>query len=271
MMAIISELYFAEIDTEWDYEGVLNKAIDKGRRLAAAGCKFADFGTRRRRSYKTQRIIIDGLRQGSNDSLIGTSNVKLALDNNIKPIGTMAHEWLMGISVLEGLYNANYFALQNWVRVYHANLGIALTDTYGLPSFIRNFSLELAKLYDGVRHDSGCPFKFANNIIKMYKGYGIDPTSKSIVFSDGLDVETAVKLQQEFGHKVRVGFGIGTHLTNDFENSPALNIVIKLWSCGKDKTEKEIPVVKLSDTPGKVMGDPDAVRVAQWIHQGKAL
>ncbi len=187
------------------------------------------------------------------------------MKHKIRPIGTMAHEWIMGISILEGLRNANYYALQNWVRVYNADLGIALTDTYTLPSFLRNFNLRLAKLYDGVRHDSGPPNIFAQRIIKMYEDFGIDPKSKIIVFSDGLNVREAIKIKDFCGDAIKVSFGIGTHFTNDFENSPALNMVIKLWSC------EGVPVVKLSDTPGKIMGDKDAITVAQWMHQNKEL
>lgn len=284
LMAIISELYFQEIEPEWDYNKVFEKALNKGYELSKAGCFFSDFGTRRRRSNKAQKIVIKGLKFGARryeqevDNImgttdiymVGTSNLYFAKEFKLRPIGTMAHEWIMGNSVLEGLYNANYFALQNWVRTYHADLGIALTDTYGFPSFLRNFSLELAKLYDGVRHDSGSPNIFAQRIIKMYEDFGIDPKSKMIVFSDGLDTYEALKIKDFCGDAIKVSFGIGTHFTNDFENSKALNMVIKLYSCGKNE-EEQIPVVKLSDTPGKVMGHPDAVKVAQWLHQGKAL
>ena len=271
LMATISELYFREIDTQWDEQGVLTKAIDKGRRLADAGCLFSEFGTRRRRSGKIHETVLTGLQQGAKNMLVGTSNLMMAMKYGLKVIGTQAHEWIMGMSVLEGLYNANYFSLQNWVRVYNADLGIALTDTYGLPSFIRNFNLQFAKLYDGTRHDSGCPFHYTDEIVKMYERLAVPSPTKSIIYSDGLNVDSTIDIHKYSNKHVRDGYGMGTHFTNDFENSPALNMVIKLWSCGRNEAEGQLPVVKLSDSPGKVMGDADAVKVAQWMHQGKEL
>jgi len=273
LMAMISELYFTEIDTDWvfDENDIFEKAIEKGKRLADAGCKTTELGTRRRRGLEVQRIVLDGLQYGAERYLLGTSNVMLAMERNLKPFGTMAHEWIMGNSILEGLYNANYFALQNWVRVYHADLGIALTDTYGLNSFIRNFGLEAAKLYDGVRHDSACPFAFTDSMEKMYRDLNIKTQSKAIVYSDGLNIRKAIEIQKYAEKKFITGYGMGTHLTNDFDGSPALNMVIKLWSCAKNETEREMPVVKLGEGEGKVMGDPEAVKVAQYMHQNKSL
>jgi len=265
LMALISELYFKTIDKEWDGDmiKVYNTAIEKSAVMESAKATFADFGTRRRRSHKIQDQVIEGLKY--HDSFVGTSNVYFAMKHNLKPIGTMAHEWLMGMSVLEGLRNCNYYSLHNWVRVYNADLGIALTDTYGTPAFFKNFNLRLAKLYDGVRHDSGCAFIFTDAVVAHYKKLGIDPMSKIIVFSDGLNVHDAVQIKEYCKGRIRCSFGIGTHLTNDFEDSKALNMVIKLWSC------EGVPVVKLSDSPGKVMGDPDAVKVAQWTFDEKPL
>lgn len=266
LMAVISELYFREVEKEWSGHAYIG-AFDKAERLDAAEIKFADFGTRRRRSCSIQGDVIRGLLQGSarNNGFVGTSNVHFAMAYHLKPIGTMAHEWIMGTSVLEGLRHANYYALQNWVRVYSADLGIALTDTFGLKSFLYNFNLRLAKLYDGVRHDSGDPYHFGEEIIAHYKKLGIDPQTKTIVFSDGLDVDKAVSIYRTFKGKIKMSFGIGTHFTNDFPGSPALNMVIKMWSCDG------APVVKLSDTDGKVMGDEDAVRVAKWTFFGTPL
>jgi len=269
LMALISELYFKMIDTEWSYDGQQEKANDKIRLLSKNGCLFADFGTRRRRSSQNQdmlnRIFSDYKTLFSDATFVGTSNVFFAMKYNLKPIGTMAHEWIMGVSVLEGLRHANFFALQDWVRVYNADLGIALTDTFGTPAFFENFNMRLAKLYDGVRHDSGDPIEFGEKVIAHYEKLGIDPKSKVIVFSDGLNAEKAVKIQNYFKGKIKISFGIGTYFTNDFDDSPALNMVIKLWMCGG------VYVVKLGDGGGKTMGDPDAVKVAQWTCQGRTL
>jgi len=272
LMAIISELYFKVMDTEWsgDMETVMTEqtilADKKRSRLANADCYYADFGTRRRRSYAVQENFVRVQAMSKDSHFVGTSNVHLAMKFDIKPIGTFAHEWVMGNSVLEGLRNSNYFALQNWKRVYCSNLGIALTDTYGTEAFFKNFTLELAKVYDGVRHDSGDPIEFADKIIAHYKGLGIDPTTKTIVFSDGLDVSKSIEIANHCRGKIRFSFGIGTHFSNNgFENSPALNMVIKLWDV------EGICVVKLSDVLGKVMGDTEAVAVAKWTFFGEPL
>ena len=273
LMALVSELYFEVVDTNWNYDDAQVLANKKAKKLFDAGCFFADFGTRRRRFFDVQKwnnSIFKSYNElnysmSNTDYFVGTSNVLLAMRERTKPIGTMAHEWIMAMSVIEGLRHANYHALQNWVRVYNSDLGIALTDTFGSDSFFDNFNKRLSKLYDGVRHDSGSPFAFTDKVIEHYKKMGIDPISKVIVFSDGLDVDKAITIKKYCAGRIKCSFGIGTHFTNDFEGSPALNMVIKLWSVDG------VPVVKLSDTPGKVMGDPDAVKVAQWTFQGKAL
>jgi len=175
----------------------------------------------------------------------------------VKPIGTMAHEWIMGVSALEGLRHANRFALHKWKDVYKADLGIALTDTFGSDAFWEDFDLELAKVYDGVRHDSGDPLIFGEMAIKHYESLGIDPKSKTIVFSDGLNVDKALEIQKFFEGRIKTSYGIGTHFTNDFE-TPALSMVIKLRSIDG------IPVVKLSDESGKETGDERALEIANW-------
>lgn len=266
LLAIISELYYQIIDTHWiaTFDDCSNQcnALNKIKRMHEAGCIFSEFGTRRRRSYKIQDQIV-GVFSRFQSSIktpcfLGTSNVYLAMKYDVKPMGTMAHEWAMGISALEGLRHANFYMLRNWERVYNADLGIALTDTFGTDSFFENFNKRMTKTFDGVRHDSGCPFIFADKAIAHYKKMGVNPLSKFIIFSDALTVDKAIEIKKYCEGKINCSFGIGTHFTNDFVDSPALNIVIKLWSC--DGT----PVVKLSDAYGKVMGDRDAVRVAKW-------
>jgi nicotinate phosphoribosyltransferase len=271
LMATISELYFQTIDTDWNTDGQLEKMESKASVFNAYGPKFnlktmmklADFGTRRRRSFEVQDLLIKTWKD--QPFFVGTSNVHLAMKHDITPIGTMAHELCQAMAALESMNHPNYHMLQNWVKIYNADLGIALTDTYGTDSFLENFNLRFAKLYDGVRHDSGCPYEFADKIINHYKSLNIDPMSKVIVFSDGLDAETAYKIAEYCDRKIKCAFGIGTNLTNDFDSSKALNMVIKLWYVN------EIPVVKLSDTPGKESGDPKMVKVMKYIHRKEFL
>jgi len=280
LMSLISELYFRHCDLDWTYDGQRELAKEKGRRLIEGGCYFADFGTRRRRSWTTQKDFVTRMTSLSatpRGAFTGTSNVQLAIENDIMPIGTMAHEWIMASSALEGMRHANRHALLAWQKVYNGNLGIALTDTYGSNAFFNDFDLSLAQQFNGVRHDSGDPFEFIDKVCDRYRELKISPESKGIVFSDGLDVDKAIELRsccyyanaergtERVVPKIKPSFGIGTHFTNDFENSPALNMVIKLWSVDG------IPVVKLGDDPGKSQGREDAVRVAKWTFNGADL
>lgn len=268
LMALISELYFKHLSI--DEVDTYNKAQDKSKALAFLGeepplpvsCMFAEFGTRRRRSRNAQNIVLRGLMDGSKGLVprhfIGTSNVRLAMAHGIRPIGTMAHEWIMGVSALESLRYANRSALHKWKDTYRADLGIALTDTFGTDAFFKDFDLELAKVYDGVRHDSGDPIAFGEKVISGYQKLGINPKHKTIIFSDGLNVHKCQVIQHNFAGRIKIAFGIGTHLTNDFDDAKALNMVIKL------RTVSGIPVVKISDEPGKETGEEKAIEVAKW-------
>jgi nicotinate phosphoribosyltransferase len=277
LMAIISEAYFEHVDNDWKFTGFssgngetwvnkqYNKTIAKANKLTEMSDKFTDFGTRRRRSYDVQDLVVKAFKESKVPNFFGTSNVHFAHKYGLKAIGTMAHEWIMGVSALESLRYANRFALQKWQEVYGGSLGYALTDTFGTDAFFRDFDTSLARLYDGVRHDSGCPFTFADKVIKHYETIGIDPTTKLIVFSDSLDVEKAIAISRHCKHRIRCSFGIGTNFTNDFSDSKPLNMVIKL------RDVDGIPVVKLSDDHKKATGDKDALKVALWTFMKQPL
>ncbi|MBC7085294.1 MAG: nicotinate phosphoribosyltransferase [Methanomethylovorans sp.] len=279
LMATISELYFSTIEKSWKEQAfpdgvgeeiLLRHYIEKinsiGKELQSYGCQFTDFGTRRRRSFMLQEKVVDALRNFS--CFTGTSNVHLARKYEIKPVGTIGHEWIMGNSALMSLRRANYFAFDNWAKVYEGNLGIALSDTFGTDAFFADFDLRLSKLYDGVRHDSGDPFGFTDKVIEHYRSKGIDPMKKLLVFSDALHASDAIKIKNYCDGRINCSFGIGTSLTNNadfFRTSPPLNIVIKMHSING------IPVVKLSDSCEKETGDRDALRVANYIFGRKGL
>lgn len=269
LMAIISEAYFNHVDTEWKETDWIktqtDKIKDKINKLAAQDNPVSDFGTRRRRSYDVQNMIVKAFVDSGMKNFAGTSNVHFAHKYGIKAIGTAAHEYTMGISVLEGLRHANRFALTKWLETFNGALGIALTDTFGTDAFFNDFDHNLAVKYEGVRHDSGCPFIFTDKIVNHYNKINVDPKRKTIVFSDSLDVDKVHKLTAYCKDKIKCSFGIGTHLTNDFENSKALNMVIKL------NTMDGIPVVKLSDDIKKATGDKDALRIAKWTFFGEPL
>jgi nicotinate phosphoribosyltransferase len=264
-MAIISEVYFKMIDTDWNMDGQIELAANKAKLLSDAGCSFADFGSRRRRNFETQDIVVSVMKNYK--GFVGTSNPYLAIVHNVKALGTCAHEAIGAVASLESLNRPNKIFMERWSKVYKGSLGTMLPDTFGLDSFLKDFSLEKAKLWDGVRHDSGDPYKFTDKIIAHYKMLGIDPTTKTIIFSDGLNVETAIALNEYCKGKIRCSFGIGTFFTSDFKKvsdltvkSNAMNMVIKLTMIDG------IPVVKLSDSPGKAIGDSKMIEIMMYIH-----
>ncbi|KAJ2270874.1 nicotinate phosphoribosyltransferase [Coemansia sp. RSA 451] len=268
LLSMISSAYFSHVDTDWNYTGQLEKITAKGLQLVDASCEFAEFGTRRRRDFKTQNMVVCALSQlhCGPGQCIGTSNVYLARKYNMKPVGTVGHEWTMAIAALEGTYeNGNSLALRKWHATFKGSLGIALTDTFGTTAFFANFDRQLASLYAGVRHDSGDPFQFIERVHAHYTKIGISPATKTIVFSDGLDPEKAIRVKKYCAkYAVNCSFGIGTNFTNDFlcasdptKQSKAANIVIKLLKCG-DKY-----CVKLSDVTSKHTGDACEVERAQ--------
>lgn len=291
LMAIISELYFKMIDTNWvdepstDGPGFPNEkwglgqwnrksqrenAFFKIRDMQIEGASFADFGTRRRRSYNNQKTIVkafvdyqnnykQAFDEATNLPFVGTSNVYFAMKYGIKAIGTYAHEIPQAMQSLESLNHCNYYAMQNWIKLFKTSLGIALCDTITTEMFLNNFNIRFAKLFDGCRHDSGDPFDFAEKIVDYYKELGINPLHKTIIFSDGLNIDKAIRIKKYCEGKINCSFGIGTFLTNDFLDSPALNMVIKLYSVNN------FPVVKLGDGKGKENGDPKAVEIMRWV------
>jgi nicotinate phosphoribosyltransferase len=277
LMAAISEIYFDTVQDQCNDSGCTQQAGsvavryssfigDIGKELEAADCTFSDFGTRRRRSFEIHDLVIKTLAELR--AFSGTSNVFLAMLYGIRPIGTVGHEWVMGNSALVGLRNANLFALENWAGIYKGELGIALSDTFGSEAFFANFNLGLSKLYDGVRHDSGDPIRFADRVIQHYRAMDIDPLKKTIVFSDSLHARDAIRIREHCRGKIYCTFGIGTSLTNNpefFSVNPPLNMVIKLH------TINGIPVVKLSDDEGKETGDSEALRVANYMFGRRSL
>lgn len=261
LMAMVVELYNEMMgrSPEGDWIG---RAAAKARRLRDAGATFADFGTRRAFSGRVHELVLRTLKAEAGPALVGTSNLRLAMLLGLTPIGTEAHEWFQAHACMFGARNATRSALQAWADEFGASLGIALTDTFTTEAFLGDFSLLFSKLYDGVRHDSGCPLGFADRIIAHYASLRIDPMTKTIVFSDGLDVDKALRILEHCRGRIKVSFGIGTHFTNDVGH-PALNIVMKLWSLTA-RGRHVVHAAKLSDDPDKSTGDPRAIRHAMY-------
>lgn len=257
ILAIVSEVRNKWLKNKVSEDYVIKKLEDKVLLSNQHQLKFSEFGMRRRFSYWVQDIVCKYLKNHA-IYCTGTSNVHMAMRHNMKIIGTHPHEWFMFHGAQFGYKQANYMALENWVNVYDGDLGIALSDTYTTNVFLRSFSRKHAKLFDGVRHDSGDPYIFVNKVINRYKELGIDPTTKTIIFSNALDFETYKEISEFCGNRIRCAAGIGTNLTNDCGHRPS-NIVMKLKSCTMDKDHPWNLCVKLSDDEGKHMGFEDEI------------
>ena len=258
ILAIVSELYHQYIGDGYEQREELSAAMmplmEKKVAIASQhNLYFADFGLRRRYSRLSEDLVVEYMKAHC-PTFTGTSTVYLAMKYHLKPIGTMAHECFMFQAAVHTPKEANYEVMERWVDVYDGNLGTVLTDTYTVDAFLRNFSMKLAKLYDGVRHDSGDPKAFGDKMIKKYESYGIDPKSKTIVFSDALDFQKAAEIKEYFAGCIKVTFGIGTNLTCDIPGVKAMNIVMKLKECRINPRQPVYGCVKLSDVPGKAIG-----------------
>jgi len=257
VLAIVNELYFRRADQ--------TAALDEGRRrlrgkiaaLREFGTRetrgranpfeFFDFGVRRRFSGAWQEEVVHTLRTEVPEYFKGTSNVHLAHKFGLVAIGTMAHEYLQSYQAFDvRLRDFQKMALENWVQEYRGDLGVALTDVVGMDAFLADFDLYFAKLFDGLRHDSGDPIAWGEKALAHYAKLRIDAQTKRLTFSDGLDLPTAFAIYRHFADRTQLGFGIGTHLSNDVGLVP-LNIVMKLTQCNGQ------PVAKLSDSPGKTL------------------
>ncbi|KAM7224365.1 putative nicotinate phosphoribosyltransferase [Rhypophila decipiens] len=306
LLALTSEAYFKHMDPDWTYEGQEEKAFEKGIRLLEAGCVFSEFGTRRRRDYHTQALVFRGLTKASKEAekrgykgkLSGTSNVHLAMRFGIPPVGTVAHEWFMGIAAIVGDYKqATEEALYRWVGCFGEGvLGIALTDTFGTPEFLKAFNKPVrhfektdsprvrkhsvadsftsagipvervdshnktyAEVFTGVRQDSGDPKGFVRVMRKFYDEQGITD-KKVIVFSDSLNIERCLEYKQvseEAGFQPT--FGVGTFLTNDFVHTTTGKKSTPLNIVIKLSSAGGQPAIKISDNAGKNTGDKETV------------
>ena len=262
VLAIVNEVYFRNTQPEADVaEGRrrLETKIEQLQGEGLADLKIADYGTRRRFSKKWHEevlrtlsaklgpVLVPARTTGKPPQLAGTSNVLFAMKLGLIPLGTMAHEYLQACQALgPRLRDSQVFGFEMWGREYRGDLGIALSDVYGMNAFLRDFDLFFCKLFDGSRHDSGDPFQWGERMLAHYTANRVDPRTKTLIFSDGLTVPRTIELYQQFRGRCLLAFGIGTNLTNDLGYEP-LQIVIKMVRCNDQ------PVAKLSDTPSKNM------------------
>ncbi|MEO8847058.1 MAG: nicotinate phosphoribosyltransferase [Casimicrobiaceae bacterium] len=265
ILAIVSEVYNRSRHPQPDVAAGRARLAAKMALISGVddqAFRIADYGTRRRFSRVWQGEVLQSLKQGIGLRLVGSSNVMFAMQHDLTPLGTMAHEYLQACQAVgPRLRDSQTFAFNMWAREYRGDLGIALSDVCGMDAFLRDFDLFFCKLFDGVRHDSGDPFEWGEKLIGHYRRMRIDPLAKTMVFSDSLDVPLAISLFQYFRGRVQTAFGIGTNLTNDL-GYEALQIVIKMTRCNGQ------PVAKISDEPSKTMGyDPSYVAYLREVFQ----
>lgn len=253
VLAIVNETYFMHIAPNLDKtEG--RKRLDAKIQMIEnepdrSLISISDFGTRRRFSRQWQKEVLEILKARLPHEFAGTSNVLYAKELNLIPMGTMAHEYLQACQALgPRLRDSQTYAFEMWAKEYRGDLGIALTDVYGIEPFLKDFDMYFCKLFDGVRQDSGDPESWGERMIEHYKANRCDPRTKTFIFSDSLTFERLIKLFRRFKGRVKLGFGVGTNLTNDLGPEP-LNIVIKMVRANGQ------PVAKISDTPGKSLCD----------------
>ena len=252
VLAIVSEVYFRNTQPGLDLTEGRRRLQDKIALMKGVhDLKIADYGTRRRFSLEWQREVLQTLQAalgtGPDGQLTGTSNVLFAMELGMRPMGTMAHEYLQACQALgPRLRDSQVFGFEKWAQEYRGDLGIALSDVYGMNAFLRDFDMYFCKLFDGARHDSGDPFQWGERMIEHYQANRVDPRSKVIIFSDGLTIPRCIELHERFRGRIQTAFGVGTNLTND-RGPDALQLVLKMIECNGQ------PVAKISDTPGKTM------------------
>ena len=254
VLAIVSEVYYRNTQPGLDRAEGRRRLDTKIAQMQAPGLrelKIADYGTRRRFSLDWQREVLGTLKArlgcDADGQLTGTSNVMLARELDLRPMGTMAHEYLQACQALgPRLRDTQVFGFEKWAQEYRGDLGIALSDVYGMNAFLRDFDMYFCKLFDGARHDSGDPFQWGERMIEHYRLNRCDPRTKVLVFSDALTIPRCIELHQRFLGRIQTAFGVGTNLTNDV-GPAALQIVLKMIECNGQ------PVAKISDAPGKTM------------------
>ena len=256
VLAIVNEVYFRNVCKKPGWAEGRERLQRKMALVLDAPdlqeFRVAEYGTRRRFSHAWHEEVILTMKAQMGEHFAGTSNVWFAMKHGVLPLGTMAHEYLQACQALgPRLRDSQVFALETWAKEYRGDLGIALSDVYGLEAFLRDFDMYFCKLFDGARHDSGDPFEWGERMIAHYDSNRVDPRTKTLIFSDALTFPRAIELTRRFAGRCRTAFGIGTNLTNDLGHEP-LQIVMKMVRCNGQ------PVAKVSDAPEKTMCDDKA-------------
>jgi nicotinate phosphoribosyltransferase len=256
VLAIVNEVYFRKTCQAPNWEEGRLRLQNKMKLVLEANdlseFRVAEYGTRRRFSQVWHEEVLTTMKAQMGEHFAGTSNVWLAMRHGVLPLGTMAHEYLQACQALgPRLRDSQVYAFEVWAKEYRGDLGIALSDVYGMSAFLRDFDMYFCKLFDGARHDSGDPFEWGERMIAHYESNRVDPRAKTLIFSDALTFPLAIELTRRFAGRCKTAFGIGTNLTNDLGYEP-LQVVMKMIRCNGQ------PVAKVSDAPEKTMCDDKA-------------
>jgi nicotinate phosphoribosyltransferase len=256
VLAIVNEVYFRKTCQAPNWEEGRLRLQNKMKLVLEANdlseFRVAEYGTRRRFSQIWHEEVVTTMKAQMGEHFAGTSNVWLAMRHGVLPLGTMAHEYLQACQALgPRLRDSQVYAFEVWAKEYRGDLGIALSDVYGMSAFLRDFDMYFCKLFDGARHDSGDPFEWGERMIAHYESNRVDPRAKTLIFSDALTFPLAIELTRRFAGRCKTAFGIGTNLTNDLGYEP-LQVVMKMIRCNGQ------PVAKVSDAPEKTMCDDKA-------------
>jgi nicotinate phosphoribosyltransferase len=256
VLAIVNEVYFRKTCQAPNWEEGRLRLQNKMKLVLEANdlseFRVAEYGTRRRFSQIWHEEVVTTMKAQMGEHFAGTSNVWLAMRHGVLPLGTMAHEYLQACQALgPRLRDSQVYAFEVWAKEYRGDVGIALSDVYGMSAFLRDFDMYFCKLFDGARHDSGDPFEWGERMIAHYESNRVDPRAKTLIFSDALTFPLAIELTRRFAGRCKTAFGIGTNLTNDLGYEP-LQVVMKMIRCNGQ------PVAKVSDAPEKTMCDDKA-------------
>jgi nicotinate phosphoribosyltransferase len=264
LMATISELYFEMTGQRgYDLEKLTEINKQKAQDLAYIDVYYSEFGTRRRKSFENQNKVVEDLKKYGKGHLLGTSNVYLAMIHDLMPAGTVAHEWYSLHAALYGFIMANEKANDAWISVFHGDLGTGLPDTFTTDVFLQSFNTKYAKLYDGLRQDSGEPLAFLEKVLAHYNKLRVNPLYKMLLFSDNLkSIEQIKTIHEACKGRTNDRYGIGTWLSNHVGVKP-LNMVIKLIGCLFDETYGWVNTIKLSDDINKNTGDLETIELCK--------
>jgi len=264
LLSAISELkHILNGDTEhYDAEREYAKAAAKSERIFAAGLVFGDMGTRRRFTFDHQELVLKAMKEVYTSrewpgTFTGTSNVWFAMKLGLKPLGTMSHQLISFEENVSGVFECNYNVMKKFSDVYDGNNGIYLYDCFGDDVFFKNLSKRMAMMYSGFRVDSGDEYEQTERIIEKYKQLGIDPASKQVVYSNGLDIDKCIEIHKYCSGRVKDSYGVGTHITCDVDNAKPSNIVIKLTKGRITEVREWHDCIKLSCDKGKTLGNQE--------------